>query len=343
MKHVFWVSSHITFYMALAAIKHQGLDIPDVVFLADRKYRNHYFRYAMNDFSEYPGKLSPFTLKTVFNLRKIIRRMDSRLEGICRNDSYIVYLPHLSHPVFQLLITNKHCRGFHFIEEGLANYVPKFYESHFLEFSAGFQLGLDIFNFFHHRICLGHKAFGRFKNCAFEPSYFYLDSPYCRQARDVVPLKLPRHEVKTRIPENAAVVVLSPLLKYHLVTDDGYRRCCSYLIEKVAGYTKSVYVKSHPDSNAWELPLIRDIAEANGCEMSEIDRDEPIEQLLLSLDGNVVAGIDSSVLFYAKVLNSRLRVISVYRYLMSHDDIYRERCGIDKYIKDVFSEGINVL
>lgn len=342
MKHVFWVHSHITFYMALATIKYRCLDISDVVFLTDRKYRNRYFRYVMNDFSEYAGKLSPFTLKTVFNLRKIIKRMDSRLAEVCHNDNYIVYLPHLSHPVLQLLVTNKQCRGFHFMEEGMANYVPKNYESHFLEFSTGLQWCLDVFNFFHRRICLGHKRFGRFRNYAFEPSYFYLDSPYCRRDIIVVPLKLPRHEVETRIPENAAVIILSPLSRYHLVSDEGYRRCCNFLIEKVAEYTKSVYVKSHPATYTRELSMIRDIAETNGCEMVEIGHDEPIEQLLLSLDGNVVAGIDSSVLFYAKVLNNSLKVISVYRYLMLHDDLYRERCGI-KDIQDIFSKDINVL
>lgn len=342
MKHVFCVHSHITFYMALATIKHQCLDISDVVFLTTRKYRNPYFRYTMNDFSEYAGKLSPFTLKSVFSLRKITKRMDFRLAEICQNDSYIAYVPHLSHPVFQLLITSKHCRGFHFIEEGMANYVPKNYESHFLNFSAGLQRMLDVFNFFHWRICLGHKVFGRFRNYAFEPSYFYLDSPYCRRGKTVVPLKLPQHEVKTRIPDNAAVVVLSPLLKYHLATDDGYRQCCSFLVEKVAEYTKTVYVKSHPETLPWELSMFRDIVKTSGCGMVEIDRDEPIEQLLLSLDGNVVAGIDSSVLFYAKVLNNRLKVISVYRYLMSHDDLFRERCGI-KDIQDIFSKDIEVL
>lgn len=342
MKHVFWIHSHITFYMAIATIKYRRLNISNVVFLTDRKYRNGYFPYTLNDFSEYAGKLSPFTLKSVFSLRKIITRMDRRLKKILQNDNYIVYLPHLSHPVYQILITNKYCRGYHFIEEGMINYVARNYESHFLRFTVWQQFGLNVFNFFCKRICLGHKAFGHFKNLPYEPTYFYLDSPYCRWGKNVVPLKLLQHKVNTKIPEEAAIIILSPLLEYNMVTPEGYRQCWSYLIKKVSEYTKSVYIKSHPATSTQGLTLIREIVGMNGCNMKEISNDEPIEQILLSLNKNIIAGIESSVLFYAKVLNRRLRVISAYHYLLSHDSLYKEKSHIEDF-QDIFSKGINVL
>lgn len=342
MKHVFWVHSHITFYMAIAVIKSQCLNNSEIVFLTDRKYQNNYFQYIMNDFSGYAGKLSPLTLKSVLNLRKIIKQLDRQLIKILQNDDYVVYLPHLAHPVYQILITNKHCRGYHFIEEGLANYVTKNYESHFLRFSVWQQFGLDVFNFFHQRICLGHKTFGHFKNFPYESSYFYLNSPYCRRKENVILLNLIQHKVNTRIPEKAAVIILSPLLEYNMVTQDGYYQCCSYLIKEISEYTKLIYVKSHPATSIQGLTMIREIVKSSGCEMVEIPNDEPIEQILLSLNENIVAGIDSSVLFYAKVLNKNLKIISAYHYLLLHDSLYKEKCNI-KDIQDIFSKDINVL
>lgn len=338
----------MTFYMSLAVIRHLRLDDTDILFLSDRKYRNGYFHYEMNDFSEYAAKLSPFTLKSAFILRDVTKRTDSRMAELCHGEDYVVYLPHLANSAYQLLITNGHCRGFNFMEEGLANYVERNYVSHFpykCTFPGSktcFRLGLDVFNFFHGRICLKHNVFGRFKDYPFEPTYFYLDSPYCRREGNVVPLSLPRHEVNARIPGNAALLVLSPLLRNNLATREGYRRCCARLIGKVAESTNLLYVRTHPHTEPQELPMLREIAEANRLEMVETDRDEPMEQILPSLEGNMVAGIESSVLFYAKLLNSRLRVVSAYRYLMSHDRLYKERCCI-KDIQDIFSKGMEVL
>lgn len=124
MKYVFWIHSSTSYYMAKAIIAKENLDCHNVVYLIDRNYANKYHNnidIEIEDISFWMNKFYPMKIKTILNLRRIIKSFDCYISCLIA-DSFTVYIPQLTTPIFQLLITHHSCVGYHFMEEGLAYY-----------------------------------------------------------------------------------------------------------------------------------------------------------------------------------------------------------------------------
>ena len=79
MKYVFWIHSSTSYYMAKAIIAKENLDCHNVVYLIDRNYANKYHNnidIEIEDISFWMNKFYPMKIKTILNLRRIIKSFD---------------------------------------------------------------------------------------------------------------------------------------------------------------------------------------------------------------------------------------------------------------------------
>lgn len=343
MKHIFWVHSHTSFYTSLAIIDYLKLDAENIIFISDRNYSNKYFDCEFHDFSCIVNKLSPFTIKTGFFLGRIQKDLDVEIDKIVRDNNFIAYIPHLSHPAFQILITHDKSVGYNFIEEGLANYIIENYQgATFRKFSKAINSLIAIYNYFNNRVTLNHKIFGNYRKYNFEPKYFLIDNKYHIQHKNQVMLTWKPHDVEIKIPQNSIILILGPTLEYNMASRDQFVASLQKLLDYPKVKTSNFYVKYHPYNNESTMKLIEGVLHRNEIKFKIIPNDEPIEQLLRNDKDFTIIGIDSSLLFYAKILNKKNKVISAYKYLLKNDDTYQERCSLRK-IEKIFEDGIVVL
>ncbi len=344
MKHLFWVHSHTSFYTSLAAIEYLKLNIDDVLFLSDRGYINKYFDYDFHDLSGLVNKLSPFTIKTAVSLRNIQREFDIEINKIIDENSFISYVPHLAHPAYQILITHHKSSGFNFVEEGLANYINENYHgATFRNFSTLVNSLIHIYNHFNDRVILGHEIFGRYRKFNFEPKYFLIDNKYHTKRENQIRLTWKPHKVEIEVLKKSAILILGPTLEYHMANLNYYKEALQKLLDYslVNGFS-CFYIKYHPYNNKNTMLLVEALLRKNEIKFRIIPHNEPIEQMLRNDHDLTVLGIDSSLLFYAKLLNKGNRVISAYKHLLVNDDVYQQRCSLRK-IETIFEDSIVIL
>ena len=113
--HVFWSHSAITNAVALGIIGDRKLSRHECIFLSVREFD------APKGYKSVPLETpqlrgNPATGRV---LKKIIREFKRSLP---LEKSYLIYLPHLWHSISKLLVRDRHCKGYYFIEEGLLSY-----------------------------------------------------------------------------------------------------------------------------------------------------------------------------------------------------------------------------
>ena len=151
-----------------------------------------------------------------------------------------------------------------------------------------------------------------------------------------------RHKLDINIFPNSIILILGPTLEYKMATPKYYKKVMQKLIDFSKDKSSSFYVKFHPYSSNYTIQLIEELLINSNIQYEKIEQDEPIEQVFLSNNKLNVIGIDSSLLFYAKVLNHSTQIVSVYKKLLSNDNLYKEKCSISK-IETIFDEGIVLL
>ena len=320
------------------------LEIDDVLFLSDRGYANKYFDYDFHDLSGLVSKLSPFTIKTAASLRTIQREFDIVINKIIEENDFVAYVPHLAHPAYQILITHHKSTGYNFVEEGLANYLDENYQSAtFRNFSPFVNNLIHIYNHFNARIVLGHEIFGRYRKLSFEPKYFLVDNEYHTKRKNQIKLIWKPHKVELEITKESAILILGPTLEYHMARLNHYKEALQKLLDYSSTNSISCfYIKYHPYNNKNTMLLVEELLRKNQIKFRIIPDNEPIEQLLRNDQQLTVMGIDSSLLFYAKLLNKRNKVISAYKHLLENDDVYQQRCSLRK-IETIFEDAMVIL
>ena len=122
-KHIFFVHSAVTYWVANEIIEKKQLQATQFLFLTYRgfqvpqySFESHVFPYAL-----LPEPF-PFKLNFLKSWAKV-RQFDQFINGLTQHVDYHAYLPHTASRSMKLLITHPRCVGFSFIEEGMASYL----------------------------------------------------------------------------------------------------------------------------------------------------------------------------------------------------------------------------
>lgn len=129
MKHVFGVSSHLTFYITHRYIDLKGINRDDCLLLLTRNYTlpdrfdsqyPHQLHTGYNIMNSKSGRV--FAGLNVFRTMKNIREFDSLTDPFLKNDDFIYYTQVCSNDITSLMATKPNCKGFYVIEDGYSSY-----------------------------------------------------------------------------------------------------------------------------------------------------------------------------------------------------------------------------
>jgi len=319
-QHIFVVHSHTTFYMAISIIDYLKLPYDNCVFISDRKYKNRYFEnIVFNDLQNIFVKFSPLKLSKIVFLRKSIKITDKKVNSLVNNSQYIAYIPQLSHPFFQILVSNKNCLAYNYIEEGIANYRKELYTYSFFQLSSTKKIIINVFNRFLKRIVFNHSFFGHYKystNLQPSPKYFYLKNNCHFFKENVVLLDWIKHDVDIELLNNCAIFISSVLVEYNLIDERTYLLMIEKLIEKIVDSNLSnLYIKFHPFQSTEIKNKIHKICDKHDLNSILIPDNESVEQIVMNIDYLKIYGFESSLLFYSKILNKTTEVYSLNNFI----------------------------
>lgn len=316
--------------MSVAVVRSLGLSMNEVVFLYYRNYKapNCEMEFSNLDISNCPNFPHPLTVRSILKSSQLIKLIDSTICKVCNNDNYIVYISTMSTLLSQVFVTNSLCLGYHFIEEGIANYRNNLYREPATKRSKVVTMMCSIFNLFHRRISLNYpflKPFDKYFRKNYVPKYFLLDNKFhaAENISNVVLLPFYKdRDVNHKYDySNSKMFIMSPLLEYRLCSLENLRYVlCNFFSQLKGG--EPLFVKYHPQQNTQTKELIASIALRYNVVLKEVDMSIPMEQVLLYSNNSRWYGFESSLLFYASLLNQSVQSFSLSAILEEQDSQY---------------------
>ncbi len=246
MKHIFFVHSHITYFVSEGVILYERINKLDCIFLLDRGYKVFDCSLLAYEFPflTYPEQFVP--RRKFWKGLKQLRLLDQFLSYISSGDDFFIYFPETEYSFFDLVVTNSNCAGFSIIEEGLAAYWCK---------SAFEKLNPPTHRKFQ-EIMLGNLNFpGRFLRA----KYFF--NPKYNKIYGISELSFPGYERKVSITwpdllkNNSLPVCLQPMhiivfdavVEYSIIQEDLFLFALHRFLQALSSRSVTLYhYKFHP-------------------------------------------------------------------------------------------------
>lgn len=123
MKHVFFVFSHLTFYMVHQIVKTEHISVNDCFLLIGRDYtfpENH-----QNDFQNFfkiPSLQRCFAGINIIKTIKNVKAFDKIIDEHIDHQDFYAYIAGWTDDYSNLLVSKKNCKGYYIFEEGTGSY-----------------------------------------------------------------------------------------------------------------------------------------------------------------------------------------------------------------------------
>lgn len=322
MKHIFTIHSPITFLISLAIIEYKHIKKADVVFLS-RSYKVPLNNFTvLKSFSERNNNI----FKKLLNINAP-KSIDKYIKNNLNDEEFILYADLMNHEN-RVLITNNKCKGFNFIEEGMASYVSSDsleyftineskipYRIHFPKDIKAVIKGIN-------RVIRGYST--RISALPINPSTytFFKEVQFYSFSEDCFPHAM---KDKKHVIDFSFIKPYNHLLSNHISLkneiiwiDDSFAKSFNIDVniyykaidaflklfnKKSSCVGNRVYIKMRPDAQNNSMSFLTDKLVANGYTFSILPNDIIIESLLLNSDNCTVIGGVSSTLYYANLMN----------------------------------------
>ena len=329
MKNVFMINSHTTFLTTMGVINYLGAEQSDVLLLYVRNYKNSLDnQYKRIDISYLSDKVDSIFCKNVNKKGKnqIIIEVDKFVsEDI--NCTFHLFAPHLAHPLWQILYTNKKCVFFSYIQEGI---LP--YKTAFVSFppllgllrNIKFRLLYQTDRVWPYRPWFLRTKIKKISNVdafAINNKFF----KYLSVKKNIVQWPKIVQKDEITFQDKHMIFIYDAFVKNGIMNSDDYIKECKNLIKEMA--TDYNYLKFHPGQSNQEIEIIKDYFNQLGKKYIVLDNMIPFEVIIMSQQNLSLTGYGSSLLFLAYdyghnvfCYDSRLLKYNLYR-------DYRNRCG----------------
>ena len=128
MKHVFSITSHLTFNIMREIVAANAVAREDCILLLLRGYR-----VPENYSGDFPQQISTsynidvdhgrvFAGVHVLQTRRNIRQFDEQVDAVLHGDEFVFYTSVCSNDICSLMVTKPNCKGFYVTEDGLSSY-----------------------------------------------------------------------------------------------------------------------------------------------------------------------------------------------------------------------------
>lgn len=312
MKHIFIIHSHTVFLTAMGVVESEKLSSCDVVFVYGRNYKQNLLDlpFKIYDISECYERCKKIILsisKHVLISYKGIRNETLYVDNFINkeiNDDFILYVPHLSFPLFQLFATNKNCKSCKFVQEG-GRYVIVAHK------------GKDpfIIDFYNWLFLRKNTRLWRTNKWIVPNIKDYVKSPietYSIDSKYFYNLKIPNHLVKWPVPNTSLVAfnhddpifIYEGIIELGAIERDVYLNSIKKQISECAKAHN--YVRFHPNQKPNDVEAIKRMFMDEGFKYEELAPNIPFEVILMQNKNLKIYGHASSLLFFARSLGHQV-------------------------------------
>lgn len=342
--NIFFVHSHTTFLSSLGVINRLNIQKQDVVFFILKSYSHPSLNKFIFHDIEFLSKLyTPFSFSRILKLKRSIRRTDEFIADVLKKRKYIAYIPQAMHPLYQIVLTNKLCINYNFIEEGIGNYNLDLYKKRRYDVNFFSSFILDVLNRSQKRIVFNNFFFFHPTKKG-ETKYFYLNKGgFKYKDLNIEYINWPFLSSEYCI-ESDVLFVVSPLVEYGLCSIENYFIAIAMLLDKIkvlVGFNVTVAIKFHPHQSEVIQKRIQSTIRNMGLEYKTIENSYSIEQLLVNKVFKYVFGIDSSLLFYASILGTDVNVYSASKKLKLIDSLYRDMSSLTVSMEETLFKNVH--
>lgn len=353
MKHVFIVHSHITYLMALSIINFKKLSKEDVCIITFNNGFNPLYKpvEVIQFNQDYPNKIIRFfNLFRNFNFAKYI---DSKIANILKGVDYVLYINY-AYGYNKILMTNKHCKGINFIEEGMDSYKSDTLENYTVHAhnsgfrSSSFQEKIIeslriVKNIFRGNVTERLLLIPAHPSCfSLMPNVSY----YCfsefafpnvlSQSKQILDINLVKGLNDGRITkfnENSIIWIGDNVVNFYRIPVSKYIAAIKKGVETFQKNheIKSIYIKFHGSENEESRKLTEDIFNNLHIQTKIIDDSHSIELLLLNSPNCVLLGLTSSLLWYGSLIGHNSYSIS--RFFPIHEHLPKNHIYWSKVMK----------
>ncbi len=332
MKHVFYIGSHLLFYITHTLVKQDRLNYDDVILFLIRDYNipTQYNNIYSNQLHTKYGFLNQkesrvFAGANIFKTRKNIAEFDEQLTSFLQGEKFIWYCPVCSCDSFSLMVTRPDCIGYYITEDGLASYrdINPYSFPGLKKWAYKLVLKPLFSRIYDYKDYFINTHSSKFKGCiATSQKCFPLHQEYLRViGSPFVPQSLEK-------PIDAILSIDSLYLFYD---DDTIQKIYHDLLEKISakGYHRIAY-KFHPNYNStenkerkrWIACLLKEYLGEN---IEELSADIVLENVIMQYQCDFYTDV-SSVCIYASEMHAHCYSYLPICYRYSHvnrDDAFR--------------------
>jgi hypothetical protein len=334
MKHIFYIHSPITYLIAVSVCRYLDLPAKDALFICDGFNRNTEIA-TVKDISEYnKGKnILSRSYKNIkyFNKAKFV---DKIISDFILGYEFIAYVPVMRF-VEKVIVTHRKCKGFNFIEEGLAHYYKGetlyslsianvrydwrtsiFRKRQWNEIFRQVILLIRGYNMRLLALPFSYSCYNQFENVRFfgitRDTFPMIDE----QKRQIIPLTNDLKPFYNDLElDNGIVWIGDNGVDYYGFSKELYlegikKGVIKYLKEE--GRNK-LFVKYHRGESQTMRSIQIEIFKAYGIDVVVISDNVILEEILLHSKNVTLYGVYSSLLYYASVMGHR--ALSIYELL----------------------------
>ncbi|KKN39915.1 hypothetical protein LCGC14_0738510 [marine sediment metagenome] len=323
MKHLFYLHSHITYYVSMAVIKSKEIPEEDIVFIISRNYNNKGLKRKITlDVSLIHDEMNHYLIDRFYKLYAFIPKIDGLIEEKTNGEKYTVYLPLIENKLMQIIATNKKCISLNIIEEGATAYAPYFMHFRFKnKFEGLLKNTLNLFlslirnRFYYVKV----YDLRRFKKSS-PPIFYSITSDSFKGLPYHIEILPPvREELEAYSQPNMKVLVLEGAVEQGNLKIDTLLKGIQHILDENS--FKDLYVKYHPVQTTENRTKIIELITSNGVTQITIADEIPFEQITINNNNIMVFGFTSSLLYYAKKFGCT--VIS-YEDVLLEDDLFKK-------------------
>jgi len=318
MKHVFTVHSPITFLLAVCIIKKNSLRENDILIFSSGFEPPKKLSYVKKSFSS----LKKSSIKKIFEWNTPVEHDKYINSFLGKDENFIAYID-LMHMHQRILITNKRCTGFSFMEEGTASYalpsalgdIGHIYRQKANRYNSLIDAVLDMRLFFR-----GYNS--KLISMEYSPqSYnelaenFYCLSKFAYPRIDFVKkniinfseISLDKFFPQTIKSLNNDLIWIEESFTYvYNIPEIKYEKAIKETIQKMSDKLEGrpIYLKKRPNQKT-NNSLVYKILSQKGYEVRILDNNEILEVLLLKSKSCILIGNISSLLFYGSLFGHK--------------------------------------
>lgn len=327
MKHVFRISSHLTFYLSKKIIEERKIKDDDCIFFLVRNYKvpiehSSKFKHVIHTSYNVSSKIGRVFSFNFFKTKKNIKEFDKLVDAYIQGCSFIWYSQICNDDFCSLMVTKTNCNGYYVIEDGIGSYLMSnpqtftgvryyIYKYFLLPF---FPRIFEVKNWYINSI---HK---KFLGCiASSSECFPLHKEYLTVVKDI----FEKVELDF-VPD--AILSVDPLF-YYIEEDDLkkiFRDLSLYMKRK--NYSVLAY-KFHPYFNANERKLLKNkyeelIRDLFLFELIELSEHVVVENLLYTYQCDFYTN-HSSIAVYASKMGAACYSYSpiIKKYVSSYEEL----------------------